>query len=156
MSDTLFELEQPAIVGVQPIAFTVFGQPQTAGSKKGFFNKGLGRVQIVDANPNSRLWKEAVSSAARENYKGDLLRCPLKVTFTFYTPRPKGHFGTKGLRPSAPKYPATRPDVLKLSRAVEDALSKVIYEDDSQIVSETLHKRFGEPARVEITIEFQP
>jgi crossover junction endodeoxyribonuclease RusA len=155
MSDTLFELEQPKIATLAPIAFTVFGHPQTAGSKKGFFNKNLGRVMIVDDNSNSRVWKEQVSSKAREEYTGDLLRCPIKLTLTFYAPRPKGHMGTRGLRASAPPYPITRPDVLKLARAVEDALTGVVYGDDSQIVTELLMKRFGEPARVEIEIQYQ-
>jgi hypothetical protein len=46
-----------------------------------------------------------------------------------------------------------RPDVLKLARAIEDAITGVIWVDDSQIIDEHLYKRWGDPARVEVTIE---
>ena len=77
----------------------------------------------------------------------------LRVSFTFYRPRPKGHFGAKGVRPSAPRYPTTKPDVLKLARAVEDALTGVLWRDDAQIVAESIYKDYGEPARVVVTVE---
>ena len=64
--------------------------------------------------------------------------------------RPKGHFGKRGLLPSAPIAPIVKPDLLKLARAVEDALSGLVYKDDAQIVREILDKHYGEPARVEI------
>lgn len=136
--------------------FTVYGKPEPAGSKRGFPFKrkdgGIG-VAISDANPKSRDWKNAVSSAAKDAYDGPLICGPISVKFHFYLPRPKGHFGTKGLRPSAPKHITTKPDVLKLARAVEDALTGIIWRDDSQIVDELLYKSYGEPARVEIVID---
>ena len=36
---------------------------------------------------------------------------------------------------------------------MEDALSFVAWRDDAQIVEETLRKRWGEPARVEIAMQ---
>jgi Holliday junction resolvase RusA-like endonuclease len=57
------------------------------------------------------------------------------------------------LRASAPRYPTGRPDVLKLARACEDALTGVIWRDDAQIVVERLYKDWGEPARVLVEIE---
>jgi Holliday junction resolvase RusA-like endonuclease len=159
---SLFELEKAeervSVMGIAPITFTVYGNAQPAGSKRGFARRrgdGSSFISIVDANPKSRDWKNAVTSAARDFYKGDLLDCPINLKLIFYRPRAQGHFGAKGVRASAPAYPTTRPDVLKLARAVEDALTGVIYRDDSQIVTETLIKRFGEPSRVEIVIQYQ-
>ena len=84
--------------------------------------------------------------AALEAYSGPPLDCPLAVTFTFYLPRPKGHFRTGKrageLRDTAPAFPTGKPDVLKLARGVEDALTAIIYKDDSLIVSEHLYKRY--------------
>ena len=51
-----------------------------------------------------------------------------------------------------PPFPTARPDLLKLARAVEDAIQSVVYRNDSQIVDEVLHKRYGEPARVEVVL----
>jgi Holliday junction resolvase RusA-like endonuclease len=149
------------------IQFTVHGQPQPAGSKRGFYNAKARRVIITDDATRSRPWKALVSDAAVEamigtavlNDKGyalpigTLLEGPLMVTLVFYVPRPKGHYGARGLKPSAPPYPTVKPDVLKLARAVEDALTGIVYRDDSQIVCEVLEKHYGEPARVDVTVD---
>lgn len=141
------------------IAFTVFGDAKPAGSKRAFaLRKGgvlTGRVAVADANPNSREWKQQVAYAARQAYSGELLEGPLKVTLQFYRVRPRGHYGARGLNSKgrASTAPTGRPDVLKLARAVEDALTGVVWRDDAQIVHEVIAKSWGEPARVEVSVE---
>jgi hypothetical protein len=49
--------------------------------------------------------------------------------------------------------PTAKPDLLKLGRAVEDAMSGIIYRDDSQIVEEALLKHYGDKPGVDIIIE---
>lgn len=132
----------------------VYGTPEPAGSKRAFVVNG--RARVSDANPRSRQWKERVAQAAGEQYDGELIDGPLAVELTFLQPRPKGHYGTgrnaEIVKPSAPEYPVTRPDALKLARAVEDALTGVVWRDDAQIVQEYLVKDYGEPARCEIAV----
>lgn len=134
--------------------FTVYGTAKPAGSKRGFIRGG--RVQIVDANPNSKPWKERVAQVAGLEMRGRVMfDCPVGAAFTFYRCRPKGHFNTKGelnAKGWRTPYPVTKPDVLKLARGVEDALSGIVYRDDAQIVHEQLFKAWGEPERVEISI----
>lgn len=137
---------------------TVYGTPAPAGSKRAFpFKNKFGKlaVRVTDDSVRSKPWKTQIAQAAGEKMTGrDLLRGPLDAHFVFYVRRPKGHFNAKGqLRASAPYYPATRPDALKLARGVEDSLSGIVYADDSQIVNELLVKRYGEPERVEIWIK---
>lgn len=141
------------------IRFTAIGKPQPAGSKRGFpirrKNGSIG-VAMSDDNPKAKGWQSIVADAAREAYQGELLRGPLVVRMHFYLVRPKGHFGTGRnagtVKESAPPYPAKKPDVLKLARGTEDALSGVVFADDAQIVVEMLHKSWGEPARVEVEL----
>jgi len=127
----------------------VYGTPEPGGSKR-----WVGRV--VDANPRAKGWQANVARAAAEQYTGGLLDGPLAVEMTFYRARPRGHFGTGrnagSVKASAPVAPITRPDALKLARVVEDALTGVIWRDDSQIVEESLAKRYGEPERCEIDV----
>ena len=140
------------------IEFTVYGTPAPAGSKRAFAIKGRpGRFAVTDDSKRSRPWKTQVAQQAGEIMQGrQLLDGPLDLTLTFYVRRPKGHFGARGnVKPSAPVYPAVKPDVLKLARGVEDALSGVVYRDDAQIVTEILMKRYGEPERVEISVREQ-
>tara|TARA_Y100000592_G_scaffold98531_1_gene171892 strand:+ start:5287 stop:5592 length:306 start_codon:yes stop_codon:yes gene_type:complete len=58
--------------------------------------------------------------------------------------RPKAHYRTNGdLKPSAPQHCTGRiGDLSKLIRAVEDALTGVVYDDDAQIVHLTSQRRY--------------
>ena len=141
------------------MTFVVFGSPKPAGSKRGFRIPGTEKISITDANPKSRSWKNRVAQVAGNRMLLDgrdgLFRGPLSVVFRFFVARPKGHFNKSGLSAAGRRmpWPAKRPDVLKLARGVEDALSKVVYGDDSQIVAERLIKEWGEPERVEIMVQ---
>jgi len=58
----------------------------------------------------------------------------------FRLPRPKGHYGTGRnvamLKPSAPLFPAGRPDLDKLLRSTFDALGEAgVWGDDAQVVA---------------------
>ena len=149
------------------VCFTVEGSPQTAGSKQSFVplhkttkepyrrpNGGI-VVSTVDDNPKSKGWKKTIAAVAKKAFTGPLLEGPLIATFRFYRPRPKNHFAKFGLSKAGAQSlaPDTRPDVLKLTRAAEDALNGVIYADDAQIVEEHLFKCWGEPARLEVEIK---
>lgn len=138
------------------ITFTVYGKPQPGGSKKAFVIPGTNRASVSDANPKAKDWKNAVACTARSVYEGSLLTGPVEFKAVFYFPRPKGHYRTGKnshlLRDSAPTMHTTKPDALKCARSVEDALTKVVWLDDSQICRESLEKVYGEPARVEITV----
>lgn len=148
--------------GPRTISFTVYGKAQPAGSKRALPAGGRvgGRPIIVDASKGSRAWKQEVAGAALAALDGTsewdgqpwFDDGPLKAEFIFHVARPQGHYGKKGLRPTAPVWPTTRPDVLKLARAVEDALTGIVWKDDAQIVVETIAKRFDLPIRVDITV----
>lgn len=143
------------------LSFAVHGTPEPAGSKRAFIvNKGKPweRAIVTDANKNAAGWKDQVAQEAGLAMRGQpLFRVPLLLQLTFLVRRPKGHYGTGRnagvLKPGADTWPAKKPDVLKLARGVEDALSGVVYGDDAQIVRELLEKRYTEGAEgVEITV----
>lgn len=139
------------------VRFIVHGIAQPAGSKRGFINRKTGGVIITDAAKRSRPWKADVSAAAAAAMIGTrLLDGPLALDVVFVVPRPKGHYGSGrnagNVRASAPMYPAVKPDVTKLLRAVEDACTGIVWRDDAQIVSQHATKRYGAPARCELTV----
>jgi Holliday junction resolvase RusA-like endonuclease len=139
------------------VRFTVYGDAKSAGSKRAFRHLNTGRVIVTETVRGSKSWQGSVAAAGAEAHRGPLLDGPLRVVFTFYRPRPRSHYGTgrnaDTVKPSAPRFPATRPDVLKLARGVEDALTGVVWADDARIVTEELRKRWGSPARVEVEVE---
>jgi Holliday junction resolvase RusA-like endonuclease len=147
------------------LEFVALGLPKPAGSKTGFVmtNKKTGkqRAVIVDACKTTKPWQAVVSNAAMDALQKlspeDAFRfwhAALAVSFRFYIPRPKNHFNSKGeVKASAPTFIKKRPDVLKYSRGVEDAMTAIVYADDSQIVDEFISKHYGTPARVEVCIK---
>ncbi len=134
--------------------FVIYGSAQPAGSKRGFVHKGTGRVVIVDDNKKAKPWKESIAEVAGKLMEGrTLFEGPLSLRVTFFRPRPQGHYGKKGLRASAPKFPITRPDCTKLLRGLEDSLTGVVYRDDSQIVSQFVEKHYTDgPERTEVRV----
>lgn len=81
---------------------------------------------------------------------------PLEVQLLFKLVRPKSHFGAKGVLPSAPAHPLTYPDIDKLARAVLDALTGVLYDDDGRIALLTVEKQWSDPGRQGVVITLRP
>lgn len=128
----------------------VFGKPQPGGSKRAFARKrkdGTMYASVVDANPKAATWKSEVAGAARlemSRARFAMMHGPLALHVAFHLPRPQGHYRKDGsVRPGAPMWPAVKPDLLKLTRLIEDALSGICYRDDALIVTEYLRKLYS-------------
>lgn len=124
-------------------AFQVRGIPATQGSKRAFVLKGTGRAVITEAGgQHHRDWRTRVAAAAQDAADGrELLAGPVFVNLHFRLPKPA----------SAPKRKRTWPisarsgDIDKLCRCVLDALTGVLFNDDSQVVTLTASKDYGDP-----------
>jgi len=122
------------------IEFSVRGVPQPKGSKKGFVIPKTNRAIVVDANPKTKPWQVLIKHVAGQYAPPEgPWEGPVALCVRLWMPRPS----------TVPKvrlgYPTTRPDALKLCRACEDALTGVIYGDDSQVVDLYIQKRYGPP-----------
>lgn len=131
------------------LSINVPGIPAPGGSKRfvGFGKKTGRAILIDDAGQRNKDWRSAVMWAGREAIgQNQLFVGPLRVDFTFYMPRPTGHFRPDGvsLKLSAPKYPITKPDALKLARSTEDALTGVVWNDDAQTVCLAINKFYAD------------
>ena len=135
---------------MNPIQFTVYGVPQVKGSTRAFVPKGWTRPIVTSTNKNLKDWERKIASAANDHATGVLLTEPLSVTLNFYLSRPVS-------LPKKRYWPSTRPDLDKLIRGATDALTKVLWHDDGQVVSIHAMKRYTKVAeeapRVEITIQ---
>jgi len=76
-------------------------------------------------------------------FPGDV---PLKLEATFYLPRPKS-------APSKRLHPTGKPDGDNLIKALTDSCEHYLYERDSQLTSVTYRKRYGDPPRIEFSLE---
>lgn len=143
------------------IKFWVPTRPAPGGSKKSFASESTGRIVTLDDAKDNAVWRGVVALYGGQAMAGKpLLAGPLEVSMIFYQRRPKGHYGRGGnagvLRPSAPWFPTVKPDVLKLARSTEDALTGVVWVDDSQTIALHVTKLYGEKPGVEITVETLP
>lgn len=138
----------------------VRGKPEPAGSKRGFVHPHTKRVVVIDANKNAKGWKEIVVAEAQRVWDDPLLDCDVELELIFYLKRPASHWGSGRnahlLKDGMPAHPRSRPDLLKLARGVEDALSGVLYVDDGQITREFLEKRYDDDQRVEMRLYRRP
>jgi Holliday junction resolvase RusA-like endonuclease len=126
------------------ISFFVPGVPAPGGSKRSFRHRHTGKIVTMDDCERNKSWRTSVAwvAAQSKNGRGDWPRRePLLASFVFVMPRPKGHYGARGLRPSAPKGHQVKPDLTKLIRSTEDALTGILWVDDAQIV------RFVDPEK---------
>lgn len=138
------------------IAFHVRGEPKTQGSTRAFLRGG--RPIITSDTKGLKPWRDAVAWEAQRAMGGlEPYAGPVSVTLAFTLRRPKGQWSAGGgPRPSAPAWPATKPDADKLLRACLDALTAVCYLDDAQVVTVAVTKRYQahatEPLGVEVTV----
>ena len=138
----------------------VLGRPIPRGSTKAVTNKHTGRAMIVDQSSESlKTWMQDVRGNALNEWikvRSRYTDGPFKIKILFVLNRPKNHYGTgrnsDTIKPSSPTYPIVRPDIDKLSRAILDALTKVVYQDDSQVIELHVRKVYGWPEGVTIKI----
>jgi Holliday junction resolvase RusA-like endonuclease len=144
------------------LSFWVPGIPQPQGSTKNF--KRGAKIITTSDNVKLRPWRNAVSwqaqvAAAGAGLSGLQMALgtfadPVVLYAEFYFPRPKGHFGKRGLLPSAPTHHTVKPDLSKLVRAIEDSLTDAgIWRDDNQVVTIAAAKHYtGNAPGVQISV----
>lgn len=141
----------------------VNGVPMPQGSKRALRNQHSGRVQLVESSKRVEPWRADIraevgrATAAVTFPKSG----PMAVDLYFTLPRPSGHYRTGKnagmLRELAPPYPAGRPDLDKLVRAVLDAIGStgMVWDDDARVCHVNAWKYYAtpdEPAGVQITV----
>lgn len=120
------------------VSFVVYGAPVPKGSLRAFVPKGHTRPILTHDSPRTRPWQQAIVAAAVEALDRDptvFLEGPVQLSVTFFLPRPKS--AKRGAQPTK------KPDVGKLVRTVEDALTGVLYYDDAQITTEVGRKVYA-------------
>lgn len=125
------------------ITFDVAGRPAPQGSKTYM------RGRMVEASKYVKPWRASVFTAARLASLGRpeflMFSNPVHLTVVFGLERPKSHWRTGRnahlLRDSAPRFPGSAPDLSKLIRSTEDAITEAsIWRDDALVIAVTALK----------------
>ena len=159
------------------LTFTVFGVPQQKGSTQsfGYIPKDSdgrprmrrtrdGRVVPIiltttkSDNPSVKGWQALVADGASraiqqlpDAERGRLTE-GVRVTIAFFLPRPKAL-----MKRGVPVAHLKAPDLDKLARGILDALTKVVWGDDSQVVELVAAKQYADVDDApHVTIRVEP
>lgn len=117
------------------IVFRVYGQPAPQGSKR-----YIGQGRMVEMSKKVKPWRRDVVAAAQDalaHLPGfQPFTGPVALRITFFFARPKHHFRqgrfAGELKPAAPVYVITHPDLDKLVRSTCDGLTTAgVWKDDN-------------------------
>ena len=83
----------------------------------------------------------------------EICEAPLEAFITFYCEIPKS-YSKKRIEAinNGLEYPTKKPDLDNLAKTILDALNKVCYRDDSQVVFLAVKKRYGSCEKVDVLI----
>lgn len=134
-------LAAPRVVTLETVEFVVLGDPIPQGSMR-----HIGRGRMVSDNPKLKGWRQRVTASAQAALGPGWTPWdgPVAMDLVITLPRPK----------SAPKtkvtFPATKPDLDKLMRAIGDSLCpktgfKTLQEDSRIVEVGQLVKTFPAP-----------
>lgn len=123
------------------IRLIVHGAPAPQGSKRAVRTKN-GKINLLESSAKVRPWREAVKQAALDvigrNNDWKPWDAPILLDATFYFLRPQSHYRSGRnahlLKVNAPVRPTSPPDLSKLVRSTEDALTEAgLWRDDSRV-----------------------
>jgi crossover junction endodeoxyribonuclease RusA len=110
------------------------GRPAPQGSKR-----HVGNGILVESSKAVAPWRTTVAWSVSQVWKSGPLSGPVRVELEFVMPRPSA---TPKRKPTPPA--VKKPDLDKLQRAVFDALSRIVWSDDSVITEVRATKRIAD------------
>lgn len=133
------------------IRFTVYAKPEPQGSMKAFIPKGWTRPVLTSDNAKMKPYRHIVTQIACETLAKENAHRPWAAKHVPVSMGMRFYFAKPDSVPKKRTEPVVKPDISKLVRSTEDALTGVLYHDDAQIVEYfEVSKHYGTPERVEI------
>lgn len=124
--------------------------PQPKGSIRAFIPRGWTRPVLTSTNAKNKAWAQAVQIEAKKRApENGPWTGPVSLQVTFFLKKPKAY-------PKRRDIPhIKKPDLDKLMRSLNDALTGIIYRDDSQIFFATARKEYSDdPGAIFTVSEF--
>ncbi|NNV08118.1 RusA family crossover junction endodeoxyribonuclease [Geobacillus sp. MMMUD3] len=133
------------------IKLIVYGEPVAQGRPRATTVNG--RVRMYDPK-KSRDFKHYLKLAASKHRPEQLIEGPISLEVKVYKPTLKSFSKKKKVAAEAGQIrPISKPDVSNYLKLIEDALTGVIWKDDSQIIDCSISKYYSETPRTEIQIK---
>jgi len=127
--------------------FTAYGEPVAKGRPR--FTK----AGFTYTPKKTVIAEEAIRLQSLSAKPAVLIEGPIDLTITFFRSIPKSFSKKKRkLVDIGQLLPVTRPDLDNCVKTIKDALNKVYWNDDSQIVNLVSSKRYSEEPRTEVEV----
>ena len=137
------------------LKFTVMGKVQAKQSARfyrlnGFIKSYQADKAISYANWVKMCFRLAYPDHGPSVFKGKMLAIKTVAYFEIPKSKPKKF---QELARAGQLRPITKPDTDNIGKNIKDALNKIAFPDDSQIVTEIIEKRYSDTPRAEILIK---
>lgn len=139
---------------MKTILFEILGDAQA--QERPIAGKSFTGKTVLYDPIKSRNFKQYVRMVAAQHAPRKLITGPVHLNLDFYRSTPK-KYQTKPkqeLIESGQLLPTTKPDIDNLAKGVKDGLSKVIWQDDSQVVSMNVRKFYSMTPKVVVHISY--
>lgn len=139
------------------VKFTVPGEPK--GKARARTVRGRGGQTFSYTPEGTVLYENLIKTCYLQDAGAMIFNDgqPLKVTILAFYPVPKSYSKKKKQQMLKDElFPTKKPDIDNIAKCVLDALNKVAYRDDTQVVELRMEKHYAEVPRVEVKIEEIP
>lgn len=126
------------------IEFTVYGDPiPKARARTVRLPNG---ITTTYTPKKTQSWEDMIRLQILKHKPEKLIDGAMALKATFFLQKGKSISKKR-------EYPETKPDLDNLLKCLTDAMEGIIYTNDSRIVDESVGKRYGDPPRVEVSLE---
>lgn len=139
---------------MKTILFEILGAPVAQGRPRAG-KTFTGKTVLYDPL-KSRDFKQYVKLVAAQHAPSELIQGPIELFVDVYRSTPKKYqTGPKqALIQLGELRPTSKPDIDNYVKGVKDGLSKIIWQDDSQVVELTVRKYYSLSPRVVVLIKY--
>jgi Holliday junction resolvase RusA-like endonuclease len=145
-------ITRPEPVFTRSVQFTVFGTPVAKGRPRAFRSPtGIG----MHTPAKTKKYETSVKAAASEAMRGSIpFGRPVRLTLAIVLPIPKSWTKHRQTLARIGCIAATnKPDADNVLKAIKDGMNEIVYEDDAQVVSMAIEKKYGEVPHVAVFVE---
>lgn len=132
------------------IRLTVLGDPQAQKRSRSKLIPGQKFAMHYDPSEGD---KDNFRQVIQQNAPSVPWEGPLRLDVYFFFARPKAHYNSKGaVKENAALWKISKPDRDNLDKFVMDAMTKVFFNDDSQVCAGEIIKMYDQKPRTEIIL----